>query len=48
VALYMLPKDGNAPGPRFSPGLGLMAALAALALLALGVLPGTLGALAGG
>lgn len=48
VALYMLPKEGAAPGPRFSPGLGLMAALAALALLALGVLPGALGALTGG
>jgi NADH-quinone oxidoreductase subunit N len=48
VALYMLPKEGHAHGPRFTPGLGLMAALAALALLVLGVLPGTLGALAGG
>jgi NADH-quinone oxidoreductase subunit N len=48
VALYMLPKEGSASGPRFTPGLGLMAALAAIALLAIGLLPGALGSLAGG
>jgi hypothetical protein len=44
----MLPKEGSASGPRFTPGLGLMAALAAIALLAIGLLPGALGSLAGG
>jgi NADH-quinone oxidoreductase subunit N len=48
VALYMLPKEAGAAGPSFSWPLGLLCATAALALLALGVLPNGLAALAGG
>jgi NADH-quinone oxidoreductase subunit N len=47
VALYMLPKEAGALGPRFTWPLTAMAAVAAVLLLILGVLPSSLAALAG-
>ena len=47
VALYMLPKEAGALGPRFTWPLAALAATAALLLLILGVLPSSLAALAG-
>lgn len=48
VALYMLPRESSSTAPRFTLPLGLLAAIAALGLLALGVLPAGLGVLSGG
>jgi NADH-quinone oxidoreductase subunit N len=46
VALYMLPKDATAKGPRFTAALVATAALCAGLLILLGILPSSLAALA--
>jgi NADH-quinone oxidoreductase subunit N len=46
IALYMLPKEAGAQGPRFSPSLVAMSALGVVILLWLGLYPASLSALA--